>query len=161
MWKHPSDARSLPAGITASAVSHSIRRFKVKIERDRRLMKNKSIDNLSTKLSNLSIAASIMKIGRRSRVGPRQQTKATNRNALRRCKRVASNGKYLGTPLTNWTWWRETYPHHMEKWCFAETSKAGFAGTLQHVMARGINGIKIFCSRCGCCMLSRYKHLCC
>jgi len=39
MRKYPSDARSLPVGITASAVSHSIRRFRVKTERDRRLMK--------------------------------------------------------------------------------------------------------------------------
>ena len=39
MRKHPSDARFLPAGITGSAVPHSTRRFRVKIERDRRLLK--------------------------------------------------------------------------------------------------------------------------
>jgi len=49
MRKHPSDARSLPAGITASAVSHSIRRFRVKIERDRSLLKK--IDKTGERLA--------------------------------------------------------------------------------------------------------------
>jgi len=49
MRRHPSDARSLPAGITASAVSHSIRRFRVKIERDRSLLKK--IDKTGERLA--------------------------------------------------------------------------------------------------------------